>query len=116
MTIPNIIVAVLSILVLGVGLAGSLILAARGKDLAYFETLQSSNPRYYRNLVRVCRFNGPICVVLTVVMLVVAILGAISGKLSPRLLAVGGAVLSAALLWLSVRWSIWAWKKHLTKQ
>ena len=111
MTTLNFIVGVLASSIVGIALIGTLIAAARGKDLCYFEAEQSRNPRRYRNLIWVCRLNGPICVILAIVMTIGSISGAVSGKLSPPLLAAGTAVLSVALLWLSLRWSMWAWKR-----
>ena len=97
-------------------LAGGLVAAAviavfvaslRGRDIAVFESYRTTSPEHYRNLVWVCRINGPmVALMCIVVMAATPFIARDPG--GGILLASSTFAGSGIFLWLSLRWFAWS--------
>jgi hypothetical protein len=109
------------ILFVGLLLAGALWFSRHNRDLAHFNALRHTDPTRFRNMVWVCRFNGPI-VLLMSLGLAVASPGLLFDNSIPwlalrGLLVLCGASMAIGFAYLSWRWMLWGWRTSLaTKQ
>ena len=104
--------AELIVAVIASGLVAAAVIAAfvaslRGKDIAVFESYRTTCPERYRNLVWVCRINGPIVALMCIVVMVATPFIA-SDPGGGILLASSTSVGTGIFLWLSLRWFVWS--------
>lgn len=90
------------------GLVVLFLAAITGQDLDWFESRRTSDPLYYEQLRRVMRVNGPMCVGICALALLAFLVMASRGDW----IGFASIPVSAALFWLSLRWSRWAWRKQ----
>jgi len=113
----DIIFVVASLLFVGGLEIAAIIAAVRGRDLQSFESMRAANPRYFRNLVWVCRVNGPLVCLASlagILLMPLALLEPTAGPIWFRLMLAPLMMLaSAGFLWLSWRWLRWGWQVRL---
>jgi len=83
--------------------------AITGRDIQAFDSYRASKPSAYHNLRGILRINGPLVALLSGFILSGMVVHLLSGG-SVSLGAAASAPLLAVNLWLSVRWTFWAWR------
>lgn len=107
MTTGQMIIMVIVIVLLAAVVVAVFVASLFGRDTECFERYRTANPKYYRNLKGVCRFNGPP----TAIMSVGGIIAAPFVAFDPDggiLRALAMLIVFAMFLWLSVRWFLWS--------
>ena len=82
--------------------------AASGRDIQAFERMRSTSPKQYRGMKRTLKINGPMIALMCVVIMIGSSIAVLTGDTTAPLatLTITG---SGIFLWLSVRWTRWAY-------
>ncbi|NLS98077.1 MAG: hypothetical protein GXX96_38600 [Planctomycetaceae bacterium] len=109
MTTGQMIIMVIGLVILAAVVVAVFVASLFGRDTECFERYRTANPKYYRNLKGVCRFNSPLTAILSVGGIIAAPFVAFhpGGGILPAAAVLVG---SAMFLWLSVRWFFWSLK------
>lgn len=104
---------------IGIIVADSIAGAIRGTDLADFEAMRTTDPRSFRKIVGVCRWNGAIVVGLGVMLSVAGFATVVADlygeplELGTWLTGLSMFVPGVGLTWFALRWCRWAWRTKL---
>lgn len=81
-----------------------------GWDIDCFERYKTTAPKQYENLKRVCKYNGPLVVLLSIGGLI-ALPFELFGPDGSILAALALLPLLVIALWLSIRWFLWSLRR-----
>ena len=87
---------------------GTVAAAVTGRDITMFEGMRSADPNRYVSLKKTLRFNGPLVAIMCFAIVVGAPIASINDEVTGMQAMIACAVFGI-LLWLSVRWTLWAY-------
>ncbi len=87
----------------------AVMVALTGRDLAQFEQMRSIDTKSFHRMKSSLKFNGPMVALLCGSLLIGLPIAMLTGDLSPTFAFVAFAD-AAAMLWLSIRWTQWAYR------
>lgn len=86
----------------------AIVSAITGRDISSFERMRTTAPKRYLHMKRTLKFNGPLVALMCVVLMIGSPMAVSMGDATVSLAALAFAG-SGIFLWLSMRWTRWAY-------
>jgi len=83
--------------------------AVTGRDIKTFERLRASDPKRYYGMKRVMKVNGPLVALMCIAFVTATPLAVLAGDI-PWVIAIVAIAGASGFLWLSLRWTLWAYR------